>query len=160
MFPNCGQFVLPHPLGPSWPPALPMMGHLSALLSLLLLHSSLACSPSGERSRRSTASQEHPATALHRDILDGYNKDVIPILTAPSTDSADNAVIFNFGIQMVRMDMDEKKKVLTATTWPKMSWMDFRLKWNPDHYSGIQNVKIPATKVWRPDIEVSCLRIL
>lgn len=155
-FPIVANSCFPHSLGLSWPPTLPMMAPLSTLLSLLLLHSSLACSTAGERSRRSAASQEHPTSALHRDILDGYNKDVIPILTAPSTDSADNAVIFNLGIQMVRMDMDEEKKVLTATTWPKMSWMDFRLKWNPDHYSGVQNVKIPATKVWRPDLEVTC----
>ena len=59
---------------------------------------------------------------------------------APNTDNDANAVVFNLGASVIRMDMknlesDELKPVLEMTSWLRMSWMDFRLKWNPEVYS-------------------------
>ena len=56
---------------------------------------------------------------------------------APNTDNDANAVVFNLGASVIRMDMknlesDELKPVLEMTSWLRMSWMDFRLKWNPE----------------------------
>lgn len=31
-------------------------------------------------------------------------------------------------------------------------WLDFKLRWNPQKYSGIRVVRIPHQFVWRPDI--------
>ena len=80
---------------------------------------------------------------------------------APSVDSSVNAVIFNLGASVIRMDMDgvdlasnEHKPVLKMTSWLRMSWMDFRLKWNPEAYGGITNIRLPPSKVWLPDVEV------
>ena len=59
---------------------------------------------------------------------------------APNADNDANAVVFNLGASVIRMDMknlesDELKPVLEMTSWLRMSWMDFRLKWNPEVYS-------------------------
>ena len=56
---------------------------------------------------------------------------------APNADNDANAVVFNLGASVIRMDMknlesDELKPVLEMTSWLRMSWMDFRLKWNPE----------------------------
>ena len=55
---------------------------------------------------------------------------------APNADNDANAVVFNLGASVIRMDMknlesDELQPVLEMTSWLRMSWMDFRLKWSP-----------------------------
>jgi len=96
---------------------------------------------------------------LHRDLMEGYEKDVIPMKAAPNADNGANAVVFNLGASVIRMDMknlesDELRPVLEMTSWLRMSWMDFRLKWSPQAYGGISQIRLPASKVWIPDIEV------
>merc|ERR1719242_1597618 len=128
------------------------------LLSALLVHSSLACSASSERTRRSASLPDHGhRSLLHRDLMEGYERDVIPMEAAPSADSDANAVVFNLGTSVIRMDLDEplqKNPVLKMTSWLRMSWMDFRLKWDPEAYGGITNIRLPASSVWVPDVEV------
>merc|ERR1712013_788790 len=103
--------------------------------SALLIHSSLGCTVVSQRSRRSTALPDHgERSLLHRDLMEGYEKDVIPMEAAPNADNDANAVVFNLGASVIRMDMknlenDELKPVLEMTSWLRMSWMDFRLKW-------------------------------
>ena len=36
--------------------------------------------------------------------------------------------------------------------WLLQEWHDFNLEWNPSEYSNISAVRIPAEKLWRPDI--------
>jgi len=31
-------------------------------------------------------------------------------------------------------------------------WEDVLLTWNPDDFNGVDNVPVPATSIWRPDI--------
>merc|ERR1712032_1803425 len=139
-----------------------MARFLSLLFPLLLVQSSLACSAASERSRRAVTLPDHGLrSVLHRDLMEGYERDVIPMEAAPSVDSSVNAVIFNLGASVIRMDMDgvdvannEQKPVLKMTSWLRTSWMDFRLKWNPEAYGGITNIRLPASKVWLPDVEV------
>merc|ERR1712223_1840070 len=96
------------------------------------------CTVVSERSRRSTALPDHgERSLLHRDLMEGYEKDVIPMEAAPNADNDANAVVFNLGASVIRMDMknlesNELKPVLEMTSWLRMSWMDFRLKWNPE----------------------------
>ena len=90
-----------------------------------------------------------------------FFRDVIPMESAPSADSDANAVVFNLGASVIRLNMDVDKPnrpvlkpVLKMTSWLRMSWMDFRLKWNPEAYGGLTNIRLPASKVWVPDVEV------
>merc|ERR1712190_492516 len=137
----------------------PKMARVFAFFAFLI-HSSLGCGAVNERSRRSTALPDHgERSLLHRDLMEGYEKDVIPMEAAPNADNDANAVVFNLGASVIRMDMknlesDELKPVLEMTSWLRMSWMDFRLKWNPEAYGGISQIRLPASKVWIPDIEV------
>ena len=86
-----------------------------------------------------------------------FFRDVIPMESAPSADSDANAVVFNLGASVIWMDLEKvvNKPVLKMTSWLRMSWMDFRLKWNPEAYGGLTNIRLPASKVWVPDVEVS-----
>merc|ERR1712110_1205178 len=163
---NCVQF-LPSPTHGEWVTWFqgPMMARrilTLALLSALLVHSSLACSANSERARRSASLPDHGhRSLLHRNLMEGYERDVIPMESAPSADSDANAVVFNLGASVSRLNMDVDKPnrpvlkpVLKMTSWLRMSWMDFRLKWNPEAYGGLTNIRLPASKVWVPDVEV------
>jgi len=86
--------------------------------------------------------------------MEGYERDVIPMEAAPDANSDVNAVVFNLGATVIRMDLNPDINELKMTSWLKMSWMDFRLKWNPEAYGGITNIRLPATSVWVPDVEV------
>merc|ERR1711981_898535 len=65
----------------------------------------------------------------------GYEKDAIPMLKAADKDY-------------------DPSNILTANTWFKATWQDYRLKWDPEQYGGIQNLKIPASRLWTPDLSV------
>jgi len=125
------------------------------VLVLLLcgLQAVLSCMGGGEevRTRRSLRTN-NPSTDLYRDLLDGYNKDVIPMLAPADKDK--NAVIVNFGLNVISIDMDEDSAVLTTTAWVQHSWMDTRLEWDPEMYGGITAIRVPTDYLWRPDFEV------
>lgn len=31
-------------------------------------------------------------------------------------------------------------------------WIDVKLRWNPDDYSGIKVIRVPSDSLWTPDI--------
>ena len=31
-------------------------------------------------------------------------------------------------------------------------WNDYKLKWNPSDYDGAEFMRVPAQKIWKPDI--------
>merc|ERR1712004_446360 len=87
----------------------PTMSRVLAF-SALLIHLSLGCSVVSERSRRSTSLPDHgERSLLHRDLMEGYEKDVIPMKAAPNADNEANAVVFNLGASVIRMDMKNSK---------------------------------------------------
>lgn len=36
--------------------------------------------------------------------------------------------------------------------WLKQKWIDYNLNWVPAEFGGISYVRIPAERIWRPDI--------
>ena len=75
-----------------------------------------------------------PQKSSQFHVLISFTRDVIPMEAAPNADNDANAVVFNLGASVIRMDLDRSvnKPVLKMTSWLRMSWMDFRLKWNPE----------------------------
>ncbi|TSN12273.1 Acetylcholine receptor subunit beta [Bagarius yarrelli] len=47
---------------------------------------------------------------------------------------------------------DEKNGEMTTNVFMNMAWSDYRLSWNPKDYDNIDVIRVPPTKVWRPDI--------
>jgi hypothetical protein len=112
----------------------------------------LGCSVATER-KGAAGSKKNTATDLHRDLMAGYNSEVIP-MEAAADDTDSNVVIFNLGVQVVRLELEKHRMVLRTTAWLKMSWMDWRLVWDPADYGGLKSVRFPAANVWMPDLEV------
>lgn len=31
-------------------------------------------------------------------------------------------------------------------------WLDYKLRWNPEHYGGVTSIRVPSESIWLPDI--------
>ncbi|KAH0534668.1 Acetylcholine receptor subunit beta-like 1 [Cotesia glomerata] len=84
---------------------------------------------------------------LVRDLFRGYNKYIRP--TRNMTDK----VHVNFGLTFVQLiNVDEKNQVMKSNVWLELHWHDYQLQWDPSDYQGIQKLRIPPDKIWKPDI--------
>jgi len=82
-------------------------------------------------------------SALHRALLDGYEKDAKP----------DGTVKVQFGLEIARInDLCAHKNVLDTQAWMKFMWTDERLSWNSTKFGGIKSLRMDAKNVWIPDI--------
>ncbi|KAJ2948153.1 hypothetical protein O0L34_g9957 [Tuta absoluta] len=48
--------------------------------------------------------------------------------------------------------LEEKDQLLTTNCWITQVWMDYHLRWNTSDFDGINVIRIPYERVWRPDI--------
>merc|ERR1711915_511360 len=103
----------------------------------------------------SAALQENIYARLLDDLFEdtGYNKNAIPLEIPADKDSNKNALNVGVGMSIISMDYHQAG-IMSASTWFKATWKDYRLQWDPKQYGGIENIKVPATMVWRPDLSV------
>ncbi|XP_004872147.1 neuronal acetylcholine receptor subunit beta-4 isoform X1 [Heterocephalus glaber] len=50
------------------------------------------------------------------------------------------------------ISVNEREQIMTTNVWLKQCWTDYRLAWNSSHYEGVNILRIPAKRVWLPDI--------
>ncbi|XP_061107313.1 neuronal acetylcholine receptor subunit alpha-3 isoform X3 [Conger conger] len=41
---------------------------------------------------------------------------------------------------------------METNLWLRHIWNDYKLKWAPEEYDGIEFIRVPSNKIWRPDI--------
>ena len=101
------------------------------------------------------AKNDNAFSRLIDDLFDDadYEKDAIPMLKPADKTSNVNAMNVGVGMSIITMDYDPAE-VLSANTWMKFTWTDYRLKWDANQYEGISNIKIPASRLWRPDLSI------
>ncbi|KRZ55498.1 Cullin-3 [Trichinella nativa] len=69
---------------------------------------------------------------LYDDLLRGYN-----ILERPVSNCSKPLVVL---LELVLFQIVD------------VTWYDYNLKWNPEEYGGISDVRFPAGKIWKPDV--------
>lgn len=84
---------------------------------------------------------------LVRDLFRDYNKLIRPV--EHSNDTVEVEMGLNF-VQLI--NINEKNQVMTSNVWQQFHWKDYQLKWEPAQYGGIDVLRLPPDKVWRPDI--------
>lgn len=52
----------------------------------------------------------------------------------------------------VCVTQDEKNQILTTNCWLTQIWLDHHLRWNQSEFNGINVVRIPFNRVWKPDL--------
>ncbi|XP_048225407.1 neuronal acetylcholine receptor subunit alpha-3 isoform X2 [Perognathus longimembris pacificus] len=52
--------------------------------------------------------------------------------------------------QLVKVD--EVNQIMETNLWLKQIWNDYKLTWNPSDYQGVEFMRVPVEKIWKPDI--------
>ncbi|KHJ41165.1 Cation transporter family protein [Trichuris suis] len=80
------------------------------------------------------------------DLLRGYN-----VLERP-VDNCSKAVDVTLELILFQIiNVDEKSQTMQTNVWLKFSWKDYNLKWSPEEYGGLTDIRIPPEKIWKPD---------
>ncbi|KAK9884955.1 hypothetical protein WA026_009191, partial [Henosepilachna vigintioctopunctata] len=45
-----------------------------------------------------------------------------------------------------------KNQIMTTNLWVEQTWDDYKLKWDPKEYGGVEMLHVPSDHIWRPDI--------
>lgn len=99
---------------------------------------------------------------LFRETLQGQNerhllhflfveKHYNPLERPVSNES--KPIIVRFGITLQQIiDIDEKNQILYSNIWLQMKWHDVNLIWEPREFGGVEEIRVPAKNVWKPDV--------
>ncbi|VDM25481.1 unnamed protein product, partial [Toxocara canis] len=86
---------------------------------------------------------------LLRDLRQNYD----PLERPVSNSSLPLNVTMKLYLQQI-LDVDEKNQVVTLVAWIEYAWNDYKLRWDPEEYGNIKDVRIPgiANAIWKPDV--------
>ncbi|CAJ0962654.1 unnamed protein product, partial [Mesorhabditis belari] len=87
------------------------------------------------------------ANRLFEDLLADYNKLVRPV----ENNTASVTVRFKLKLSQL-LDVHEKNQIMTTNVWLQHSWEDYKLRWDPIDYGGVQVLYVPPDMIWLPDI--------
>ncbi|XP_077989312.1 neuronal acetylcholine receptor subunit alpha-10-like [Glandiceps talaboti] len=78
---------------------------------------------------------------------DHYQKIIRPV------ENSSTAVIVKHRMTPVQIiDLEEKAQIITLKSWCGQVWTDEYLKWNPNDYDGTDEIQLPISEIWQPDI--------
>ncbi|XP_075753713.1 neuronal acetylcholine receptor subunit alpha-5 isoform X1 [Pelodiscus sinensis] len=84
---------------------------------------------------------------LFKHLFQDYQKWVRPVQHLNDT------IQIKFGLAISQLvDLDEKNQLMTTNVWLKQEWIDVKLRWQPEDYSGITSIRVPSESIWIPDI--------
>ncbi|CAL4121327.1 unnamed protein product, partial [Meganyctiphanes norvegica] len=108
------------------------------LLLLMMIITTMATTAGG-----SELSRTEQETALLKEVLTDYNSDALP----------SHSTTLEFGqFSLLHFDMNEVEHYIELDGWYNWQWKDPRLAWNATKYGKVSALRIPAHKLWRPDI--------
>ena len=93
------------------------------------------------RSKEMTAKQR-----LRAHLMQNYDKTIHPV------EDHNEAVQVNLGMALIHLDIDEKKSLLTADAWMRMSWNDPNLAWQREIFENVSLIHFGSEEIWKPDI--------
>ncbi|XP_072398581.1 acetylcholine receptor subunit alpha-like [Diabrotica undecimpunctata] len=103
------------------------------LFSALVVHAAVAGNPDAKR--------------LYDDLLSNYNKLVRPVVNTSDV----LRVCIKLKLSQL-IDVNLKNQIMTTNLWVEQSWYDYKLRWEPKEYGGVQMLHVPSDHIWRPDI--------
>lgn len=85
--------------------------------------------------------------SLIKVLFNGYNLKVRPAA------STEDRVVVRVGMILSSfVGLNMKNEEMSTVVMMNLEWTDFRLSWKPKEHDGIEVLRIPAGKVWLPDI--------
>ncbi|CAH1784731.1 unnamed protein product [Owenia fusiformis] len=86
-----------------------------------------------------------PALRLMNMVDNLPSKDVIPVLNMTSTLSVNVGIAL---LNLLELDYSHMKVII----WLRLTWKNEFLQWDPEDYAGINSIRVPIEKMWKPDI--------
>ncbi|XP_034037682.1 neuronal acetylcholine receptor subunit alpha-3-like [Thalassophryne amazonica] len=84
---------------------------------------------------------------LFRRLFRRYNQFIRPVVNVSDPVTVEFEVSIS---QLVKVD--EVNQIMETNLWLRHVWNDYKLKWTPVEYDGIEFIRVPSNKIWRPDI--------
>ncbi|XP_012785105.2 neuronal acetylcholine receptor subunit beta-4 [Ochotona princeps] len=92
------------------------------------------------------------ANAEEKLMDDLLNKTRYNNLIRPATSSSQLISIHLQLLLAQLISVNEREQIMTTNVWLKQEWTDYRLAWDSSRYEGVNILRIPAKRVWLPDI--------
>ncbi|KAM9330538.1 neuronal acetylcholine receptor subunit alpha-6 [Gastrophryne carolinensis] len=91
--------------------------------------------------------QSYTEERLFHKLFTHYNQHIRPV------ENVSDPVMVHFEVAITQLvNVDEVNQILETNLWLRQIWNDYKLKWNPEDFDGIEFMRVPAHKIWRPDI--------
>ncbi|XP_062060845.1 neuronal acetylcholine receptor subunit beta-4 [Lepus europaeus] len=92
------------------------------------------------------------ANAEEKLMDDLLNKTRYNNLIRPATSSS-QLISIHLQLSLAQLiSVNEREQIMTTNVWLKQEWTDYRLAWDSSRYEGVNILRIPAKRVWLPDI--------
>ncbi|XP_078473324.1 neuronal acetylcholine receptor subunit beta-4-like [Lampetra planeri] len=76
-----------------------------------------------------------------------HNKDIRPAI------NNSQLVTIAFHISLCQIvNVDVREQIMTTNLWLIQEWIDYRLKWAPTDYEGLDATRLPSKEIWLPTI--------
>ncbi|XP_061602234.1 neuronal acetylcholine receptor subunit alpha-3 [Cololabis saira] len=80
-------------------------------------------------------------------IFSKYNQYIRPV------ENVSDPVIVQFEVSMSQLvKVDELNQIMETNLWLRHIWNDYKLKWNPKDFGGVEFIRVPSNRIWKPDI--------
>jgi len=87
------------------------------------------------------------AKRLYDDLLSNYNKLVRPVVNVT------DAVTVKLKLKLSQLiDVNLRNQIMTTNLWVEQYWYDYKMRWDPTEYGGVDMLHVPSDHIWRPDI--------
>ncbi|XP_050535759.1 acetylcholine receptor subunit alpha-like 1 isoform X1 [Daktulosphaira vitifoliae] len=87
------------------------------------------------------------AKRLYDDLLSNYNR-----LIRPVGNNSDRLTV-KMGLKLSQLiEVNLRNQIMTTNVWVEQEWNDYKLKWNPEDYGGVDTLYVPSEHIWLPDI--------
>ncbi|CDQ99810.1 unnamed protein product, partial [Oncorhynchus mykiss] len=84
---------------------------------------------------------------LFRNLFRRYNQFIRPV------ENVSDPVTVEFEVSISQLvKVDEVNQIMETNLWLRHVWNDYKLKWVPIDYDGLEFIRVPSNKIWRPDI--------
>ncbi|XP_015705072.1 neuronal acetylcholine receptor subunit alpha-6 [Coturnix japonica] len=84
---------------------------------------------------------------LFHKLFSHYNQFIRPV------ENVSDPVTVHFELAITQLtNVDEVNQIMETNLWLRHIWNDYKLRWDPREYDGIEFVRVPADKIWKPDI--------
>uniref|UniRef100_A0A3Q3VPG3 Uncharacterized protein n=1 Tax=Mola mola TaxID=94237 RepID=A0A3Q3VPG3_MOLML len=84
---------------------------------------------------------------LFRRLFRRYNQFIRPV------ENVSDPVTVEFEVSISQLvKVDEVNQIMETNLWLRHVWNDYKLRWAPVDYDGIEFIRVPSNKIWRPDI--------